>query len=63
MLTKIVVVPAARASRPLLKSLAAPAVGTQEAVIVVPLVVVLTEALETVTVDALRVVVDVTSEP
>jgi hypothetical protein len=58
---KIVVVPAARASRPLLKSLAAAAVGTQDAVIVVPFVVVLTEKLETVTVDGLRVVEDVTS--
>lgn len=46
-----------------MKSLAAPAVGTQEAVIVVPFVVVLTEVLETVTVDALSVVVDVASEP
>lgn len=58
---KIVVVPAARASRPLLKSLAAPAVGTQEAVMVVPFVVVLTEKLEMITVDGLIVVEDVTS--
>ena len=56
-----VVVPAARASMPRLNSFAAAAVGTQEAVTLVFFVVVLSEVLEIVTVDAFSVVELVTS--